>query len=61
MSKLHEHAVLTFHKILRSRRVLEKEKTDKSTQYRPDPPSPSVGSFLSLWAMAYGHSYGLPP
>ncbi len=28
MSKLHEHSVLTFHKILTSRRVLEREKTD---------------------------------
>ncbi len=61
MSKLHEHSVLTFHKILTSRRVLEKENTDKSTQNRPDPPSSSVGSFLSLWAMAYGHSSRLPP
>ena len=38
MSKLHEHSVLTFHKILTSRRVLEREKTDKSRQNRPDPP-----------------------
>ncbi len=38
MSKLHEHSVLTFHKILTSRRVLEKEKTNKRKQNRPDPP-----------------------
>ncbi len=38
MSKLHEHAVLTFHKILTSRRVLKREKTDKRRQNRPDPP-----------------------
>ncbi len=38
MSKLHEHSVLTFHKILTSRRVLEREKTDKRRQNRPDPP-----------------------
>ena len=38
MSKLHEHSVLTFHKILTSRRVLEREKSDKSRQNRPDPP-----------------------
>ena len=38
MSKLHEHSVLTFHKILTSRRVLEREKTDKNRQNRPDPP-----------------------
>jgi len=38
MSKLHEHSVLTFHKILTSRRVLEREKTDKTRQNRPDPP-----------------------
>ncbi len=40
MSKLNEHSVnnvLTFHKILTSRRVLEREKTDKSRQNRPDP------------------------
>ncbi len=35
---LHEHSVLTFHKILTSRRVLEREKTDNSRQNRPDPP-----------------------
>jgi len=35
MSKLHEHSILTFHKILTSRRVREREKTDKN---RPDPP-----------------------
>ena len=35
---LHEHSVLTFHKILTSRRVLEREKSDKSRQNRPDPP-----------------------
>ena len=34
MSKLHEHAVLTFHKILISRGVLEREKSDKSRQNR---------------------------
>ena len=28
----------TFHKTLKSRRVLEREKTDKSRQNRPDPP-----------------------
>ena len=38
MSKLHEHSVLTFHNILTSRRVLEREKTDKRRQNRPDPP-----------------------
>ena len=38
MSRLHEHSVLTFHKILTSRRVLEREKSDKSRQNRPDPP-----------------------
>ena len=38
MSKLHAHSVLTFHKILTSRRVLEREKADKSRQNRPDPP-----------------------
>ncbi len=38
MSKLHEHSVLTFHKILTSRRVLEREKTDKTRQYRPELP-----------------------
>ncbi len=37
-SKLHEHSVLTFHKILTYRRVLEREKTDKTRQNRPDPP-----------------------
>jgi len=29
---------LTFHKIFTSRRVLEREKTDKRRQNRPDPP-----------------------
>ena len=38
MSKLHEHSVLTFHKILTSRRVLAREKTHKRRQNRPDPP-----------------------
>ena len=38
MSKLHEHSVLTFHKILTSRRVLERGKADKIRQNRPDPP-----------------------
>ncbi len=38
MSKLHEHFVLTFHKLLTSRRVLEREKTHKRRQNRPDPP-----------------------
>ncbi len=33
-----QRSVLTFHKILISRRVLEREKTDKSIQNRPDPP-----------------------
>jgi len=37
MSKLHEHYVLTFHKILISRTVLEREKTDKRRHNRPDP------------------------
>ena len=37
ISKLHAHSVLTFHKILTSRRVLEREKTDKTRQNRPDP------------------------
>jgi len=35
---LHEHSVLTFDKFLMSRRVLEREKTDKARQNRPDPP-----------------------
>ena len=34
MSKLHEHSVLTFHKILTSRRVLEREKSDKTGHIR---------------------------
>ena len=38
LSKLHEHYVLTFHTILTSSRVLEREKTDKRRQNRPDPP-----------------------
>ncbi len=38
MSKLHEHSVLIFHKILTSRRVLEREKTHNCRQNRPDPP-----------------------
>ena len=38
ISKLHAHSVLTFHKILTYRRVLEREKTDKTRQNRPDPP-----------------------
>ncbi len=38
MSKLHEHSVSTFHKILTSRRVLERGKTDKPRQNRPDLP-----------------------
>ncbi len=38
MSKLHKHSVLIFHKILTSRRVLEREKTDKCRQNRPHPP-----------------------
>ncbi len=37
MSKLYEHSVWTFHKKLTSRRVLEREKTDKRRQNRPDP------------------------
>ncbi len=37
-SKLHEYSVLTVHKILTSRRVLPREKTDKTRQNRPDPP-----------------------
>ena len=43
-----------------SRRVLEREKTDKRRQSRPDP---DLGFRVSLsrWAMAYGHSSGLPP
>jgi hypothetical protein len=56
MSKLYEYSVLTFHKILTSRRVLEREKTHKTRQNRP-----GLGIFLPLWAMAYGHSSGLPP
>jgi len=36
MSKLYEHSVSTFHKILTSRRILEREKTDKPRQNRPD-------------------------
>ena len=38
LSKLHEHSVLTYHKTLTSRRVLERERSDKSRQNRPDPP-----------------------
>jgi len=38
MFKLREHSVFTFHKILTSRRVLEREKTDKTRQSRSDPP-----------------------
>ena len=38
VSKLHEHSVLTFHKILTSRRVLERGKTDKTRHNRHDPP-----------------------
>jgi len=38
MFKLREHSVFTFHKILKSRRVLEREKTDKTRQSRSDPP-----------------------
>ena len=38
LCKLHEHSVQTIHKILTSRRVLEREKTDKPRQKRPDPP-----------------------
>ena len=38
MSKLHEHSVLTFHKILTPRRVLEREKSHKSRQNKPAPP-----------------------
>ncbi len=38
MSKLHEHSVLTFHKVLTSGRVLEREKTDKTRRNRPDAP-----------------------
>jgi len=38
MSKLREHSVLTLHKILTSRKDLEREKTDKTRQDRPDPP-----------------------
>ncbi len=55
MSKLHEHSVLTFHKILTSRRVLEREKTEQARS------TLGSGFFLSLKAMAYGHSSGLPP
>ncbi len=39
-SKLHEHSVLTFQNILTSRRVLEREKTDKRRQNSPDPDPP---------------------
>ena len=59
MSKLHEHSVLTFHKILTSRRVLEREsqtKADKTGQIHL-----RFSFFLCLNAMAYGHSSGLPP
>ena len=38
MSKLHKHCALTFHNLLTCRRVLEREKTDKNRQNRPDPP-----------------------
>ena len=50
MSKLHEHSVLTFHKILISRRVLEREKTDKRKQNRPDPPE-DFSLPVGLWPM----------
>ena len=36
-SKLHEHFVLTLHKILTFRKLLEREMTDQSRQNRPDP------------------------
>ena len=32
MSKLHEHCVLAFHKILTSRRVLERKREDRQNQ-----------------------------
>ncbi len=52
MSKLHEHSVLTFHKILTSRRVPEREKTHKRIRNRPDPPWVEDFSFLlRLWPM----------
>ena len=38
MSKLHECSVLIFHKVLTSRRVLQRQKTDQNRQNRPDPP-----------------------
>ena len=38
MSILHEHSVSTFHKTLTSRTVLQREKTDKNKQNRPDSP-----------------------
>jgi len=60
MSKLHEHSVLTLHKILTSRRILEgrsQTKADKTGQIHL-----RFRIFsLSLRAMAYGHSSGLPP
>ena len=37
-SKLHEHSVLTFHKILTSWRISRMEKTDENIQNSPDPP-----------------------
>ena len=38
MTRLYQHFVLTVHNILTSRKVLEREKTDKSRQNRPNPP-----------------------
>ena len=59
MSKLHEHSVLTFHKILTSRRVLEGE--DRQAQTEQARSTLGLGFSLSLWAMTYGHSSGLLP
>ena len=52
--------MLMFHKILTSRRVLERGTTDNTGQNRPD--LPEVKAFLlSFRAVAYGHSSRLPP
>ncbi len=50
---------LTFHKILTSRRVLEGEDRQKQTEQARF--TLGLGSFFSLWAIAYGHSSELPP
>jgi len=55
MSKLHEHAALTFHKILTPCGVLKREKTDNTRQNRPNPLESTLGLGFSfpfgLWPM----------